>query len=179
VAPIKFELLNIMARSFLPGGDRGKAAPFTVYFCRDDKSLWFSDAEGCLLSLGDLLSGAGVVRSFPEKGSAGRDGAPGRDGADGKSGRDGANSTVPGPASTVPGPQGAAGQSVRGERGPAGPDSAAVLEDVKKQLVELRAIVTPLTAEYGKWMEAKRLGAVYQAEHVAAIAARIRKRNKQ
>ena len=52
---IKFELKNLLRKNFLPGGGdptaRGKGTPFCVYFCRDDKTLWLSDAEGCLLSL--------------------------------------------------------------------------------------------------------------------------------
>ena len=80
MAAIKFDLKSILTKNCLPGGDdpagRGRAKPFTAYFCRDDKSLWISDAEGNLLSISDLLSGNGIVRAFPAAGCAGRDGAP-------------------------------------------------------------------------------------------------------
>jgi hypothetical protein len=179
---IKFDLKSIMARSFLPGGGdpaaRGKAAPFTAYFCRDDKSLWISDAEGNLVSLTDLLGGVGAPRAFPAQGCAGRDGAPGRDGADGKPGRDGKDSTVPGPASTVPGPQAPGIKGDRGERGPAGPDSAALLEQVRKELAELRALVTPLTAEFAAYLEAKKRGEAHRAELTATVTKRIQKRSQ-
>ena len=88
---------------------------------------------------------------------------------EGKPGRDGVSITGPrgergdkgerGEPSTVPGPQGRPGESIkgdRGERGPAGPDSAEVLEDVKRQLVELRALVQPLTAEFCAYLEQKK-----------------------
>jgi hypothetical protein len=50
MAPVKFDLKSIITRNLLPGGGdpsaRGKTTPFTAYFCRDDKSLWISDADG-------------------------------------------------------------------------------------------------------------------------------------
>ncbi len=88
---------------------------------------------------------------------------------EGKPGKDGASITGPrgergdrgekGEPSTVPGPQGRPGESIkgdRGERGEPGPDSAEVLEDVKRQLVELRALVQPLTAEFCAYLEQKK-----------------------
>jgi hypothetical protein len=53
----------------------------------------------------------------------------------GRDGRDGKDSTVPGPVSRVPGPAGPKGV---GERGPAGPDSAAVLESALAQISKIR-----------------------------------------
>lgn len=106
-----------------------------------------------------------------------KEGKPGRDGisitgpagARGERGSDGAPSTVPGP----PGPQAPGIKGDRGERGPAGPDSAELLESVRKELVALKAQVEPLTVEFAKYLEAKRLGEVYRAEHHAAITKRI------
>jgi len=122
---IKFTLLNILTKNLLPGGgnpaESGKAAPFTAYFCRDDRSLWISDAEGNLISISDLLSGNGAPRAFPAQGSAGRDGIPGPKGDPGKTGKPGADgrhgrdSQTPGPIGPQgsTGPQGAAGRDGR------------------------------------------------------------------
>jgi hypothetical protein len=107
-----------------------------------------------------------------KEGKAGRDGisVKGDPGPRGERGSDGA-------PSQVPGPQGRPGESIkgdRGERGPAGPDSSELLEDVRKQLVELRAIVTPLNAEFGKWMEAKKIAEAARAEYMTAATERMK-----
>lgn len=176
----KFTVKHILTKNLLPGNDdpasRGKGTPLCLYVCKDDGSVWYSDAEGNMLCLSDLLLGKGLpVRAFPAQGCAGRDGASGRDGVDGKPGRDGVASTVPGPASTVPGPQGPPGQSIRGERGPAGPGSAALLEEIRRQMVELRAIVTPLNAEFHKYLENKKRAAEHQAEAAKRLKERFTK----
>jgi hypothetical protein len=176
---LKFTIKNILTKNLLPGnGDpaaRGKGTPLCLYVCRDDGSAWYSDLDGNMLCLSDLLLGRGApVLAFPAQGCSGRDGAPGRNGTDGKAGRNGADSTVPGPASTVPGPQGPPGQSIRGERGPAGPDSAALLEQVRKEMAELRAIVTPLNAEFHRYLQANANALDAQAAHRSAITERIR-----
>jgi hypothetical protein len=164
---MKFDFKSVLTRNLLPGmsgsagGDptaRGRGTPFTFYHARDTKEVFFSDAEGNLINLGSLIASVldgSTPLAFPAQGCAGRDGAPGRDGADGKSGRDGANSTVPGPASTVPGPQGPPGQSIRGEQGPPGPDTASVLAEVRQALAELRGQVAPLTAQLHRYLQAK------------------------
>jgi hypothetical protein len=178
VSAIKFELKNLMSKNFLPGGGdpaaRGKGTPFTVFFCRDDKSLWISDAEGNLISLSDLLGGVGAPRAFPAQGCAGRDGAPGRDGADGKSGRDGKDSTVPGPASTVPGPQAPGIKGDRGERGPAGPDTISALEEFRTELIALRALVTPMNAEFHKYLEASKNAALAREGYMTVATERLK-----
>jgi len=94
VAAVKFALKNILTRRLLPGGDapgqRGKAPAFTAYFCRDDKSLWISDAEGNLISISDLLAGAGAPRTFPFVPTIGPQGPQGIPGATGPAGPIGA-----------------------------------------------------------------------------------------
>lgn len=111
----KFTVKNIMARSFLPGGGdpaaRGKGTPLCLYVCRDDGSVWISDAEGDMVCLSDLLLGKGApAKAFPAQG------------CQGPAGKD---STVPGPRGEQ-GPPGAAivgppGQTIVGPAGPQGP----------------------------------------------------------
>ena len=111
----KFTVKNIMARSFLPGGGdpaaRGKGTPLCLYVCRDDDSVWISDAEGDMVCLSELLLGKGApVKAFPAQG------------CQGPAGKD---STVPGPRGEQ-GPPGASivgppGQTIVGPAGPQGP----------------------------------------------------------
>lgn len=105
MAAIKFDLKNILTHRLLPGGDlpgeRGKAAPFTAYFCRDDKSLWISDSDGNLISISDLLAGASAPRTFPYVPTVGPQGPQGIPGATGARGAPG----PPGPQG-IPGPKG-------------------------------------------------------------------------
>lgn len=179
----KFTVKHILTKNLLPGGGdpaaRGKGTPLCLYVCKDDGSVWLSDAEGDMICLSDILLGKGApAKAFPAQGCAGRDGAPGRDGADGKPGRDGKDSTVPGPASTVPGPQGPPGQSIRGERGPAGPDSAALLEQVRKEMVELRAIVNPLNDAFHAYLEAAKNAAIAREGYMTAATERIQNKRR-
>ncbi len=179
-APIRFSVKHLLAQSFLPGGadgSRGGATPFTFYVCKDTGAVFVSDSAGALLNISDLLLGKEVVRSFSTQGAAGAEGKAGRDGKDGKAGRDGAASILPGPASNVPGPMGPAGQSIRGERGPAGPDSAELLEQVRKEMVELKARVTPLTDAFHEYITAATLALNTQSAHRAAIIERMKKRS--
>jgi hypothetical protein len=172
---IKFSVKHILTQNLLPGGadgSRGGATPFTFYVCKDTGAVFVSDAAGALLNISDLLLGKEVVRSFPTQGAAGRDGAPGRDGAAGKNGRDGAASTVPGPASTVPGPRGADGQSIRGEQGPPGPDSATLLAQVRQEMVDLKAQVAPLTDALHAYLTAQTAALNSQNELRASIISR-------
>jgi hypothetical protein len=92
----------------LPGnGDpaaRGKGTPLCLYVCKDDGSVWYSDAEGNMLCLSDLLLGKGApAKAFPAQGAQG---PPGKD------------SVVPGPR----GWQGPPGQSIEGKPGRNGND---------------------------------------------------------
>jgi hypothetical protein len=177
----KFTVKHLMARSFLPGnGDpsaRGRGTPFCIYVCKDDGSCWLSDAEGNMVCLSDILLGKGQpVRAFPAEGSAGRDGKDGASvtGPEGKRGETGAR----GDAGTAgpPGQQGSAGQSIRGERGEPGPDSASLLEQIRKDMVELKARVAPLTDALHAYLEAQRLGEVYRSALTAAATERMKKR---
>ncbi len=185
MAATKFTVKHILAHTLLPGGGdptaRGKGTPFCIYVCKDDGSLWLSDAEGNMCCLSDILLGKSLpvrlgkslpVRAFPAQGCAGRDGAPGRDGADGKPGRDGADSVVPGQASTVPGPQGPPGQSIRGEKGDPGSDTAVVLAEVRQALAEIRRQLVPLNAEYHRFLKEQADFNARMAERVAAIRKR-------
>ena len=173
MAAPKFSVKHILTHNLLPGnGDptqRGKGTPFCIYVCKDDGSVWLSDAEGNMCCLSDILLGKGLpVRAFPATGCAGRDGAPGRDGADGKPGRDGADSTVPGPASTVPGPQGQPGQSIRGEKGDKGDDTAVMLAEVRQALAELRGQVEPLNAEFHRHLKAQSDASEFRLRAIAS-----------
>jgi len=84
----------------------------------------------------------------------------------GRDGRDGKDSTVPGPVSTTPGPAGPRGI---GERGPAGPDTAKAISDVRDEMYVLRteqvrqaAVLQGLldynthAASYIEWLRSKR-----------------------
>jgi hypothetical protein len=120
VAAPKFTVKNIMARSFLPGnGERGTGTPLCLYVCKDDGSVFYSDAEGNMVCLSDLLLGKGLpVRAFPAQGCQG---PPGKDsdvpGPRGEQGIPGQSIVGP-PGQTIVGPTGA-----RGERGSDGKDS--------------------------------------------------------
>jgi hypothetical protein len=175
----KFTVKHILTKNLLPGGGdpaaRGKGTPLCLYVCKDDGSVWLSDATGDMVCLSDILLGRGApAKAFPAQGCAGRDGAPGRDGAEGKPGRDGKDSTVPGPASTVPGPLGRDGVGNPGPQGPPGPDSAALLEQVRKDMVELKAQVAPLTDALHAYLTAQANALNTQSAHRAAIIERIK-----
>lgn len=145
MAAIKFDLKNILTKNCLPGGDdpvgRGRTVPFTAFYCRDDKSLWISDAAGNLISLSDLLSGNGAPRAFPTT-VAGRDGVDGQsivgprgpkgDSIVGPPGRDGKD------AVGRPGEQGRPG--VDGRPGADAPQRTE-LDAVKKEMVELKSFL--------------------------------------
>jgi hypothetical protein len=112
----KFTVRHILTKNLLPGGGdpaaRGMGTPFCLYVCKDDGSVWISDAEGDMVCLSDLLLGKGApAKAFPAQG------------AQGPSGKD---SVVPGPR----GDQGPAGQSIVGPPGqtivgPTGPQGPA------------------------------------------------------
>lgn len=177
MAAIKFDLKSILTKHCLPGGDdpagRGKAAPFTAYFCRDDKSLWISDAEGNLVSLSDVLSGVGGPRAFPAQGCAGKDGATGPQGEQGRPGRDAKDGApgINGRDSFVPGPPGASVQGPQGERGPAGPDSAEVLSEVRHEIAALREELAQVRALYQRLLEAEAEAKTVRAKAFARLHA--------
>jgi hypothetical protein len=98
--------------------------PGEVFYVSATKSTYFALADGSVVNLNDLLSGATPhVRCV---GPQGEPGIPGRDGIgiNGRDGRDGKDSNIPGP----PGERGRDGQSIcgatgsRGEPGRAGRD---------------------------------------------------------
>jgi hypothetical protein len=107
-----------------------------------------------------------------------KEGKPGRDGisitgpagARGERGIDGAPSSVPGP----PGPQAPGLKGDRGEQGPPGPDSATLLEEVRQDLIDLKAKVAPLTDALHGYLTALASAQAQQAEYLAAATARIK-----
>jgi hypothetical protein len=205
LSQIKFHHKTIVSKNLLPGGggQRAGAKPFTSYYCKDDKSLWFSDAEGNLISLSDLLAGTGATRVFPAEGVAGKDGAPGIKGdrgLTGPAGRDGSNgkdSTTPGPVgrqgdtgpqgpagadgrdgkdgadSTVPGPQGIAGPA-----GPAGPQGDLLIPtdtEIGQALLQLRSQRAKVQAAI--LIEVERCAAIHPSHraHVRGVINRLQK----
>ena len=124
----KFIVKNILTKNLLPGGGdptaRGKGTPLCLYVCRDDGSVWISDAEGDMVCLSDLLLGKGApAKAFPAQGCAGRDGAVGARGEIGKTGpagRDGVDGRIGPPG--ISGTDGRDGRDgVDGSPGPIGP----------------------------------------------------------
>jgi len=97
------------------------------YGIHDRVAALESEVNGIRIDLDNKL-----VRPGPA-GPSGPQGVKGDScvGPAGRDGRDGKDSTIPGPVSTVPGPAGPKGV---GERGPAGADSAAVLQAVRAEL---------------------------------------------
>lgn len=103
--------------------------------------------------MGDLKRLVQAIELKP--GPEGRPGQQGPQGLQGLPGRDGKDSTIPGPkGDTIVGPP---GQSIRGEKGDPGPDSATLLAQIRQEMIELRAAVTPLTAKFHELLEASRL----------------------
>jgi hypothetical protein len=87
--------------------------PGEVFYVSATKSTYFALADGSVVNLNDLLSGATPhVRCV---GPQGEPGIPGRDGIgiNGRDGRDGKDSNIPGP----PGERGRDGQSIIGPKG--------------------------------------------------------------
>jgi hypothetical protein len=60
-----------------------------------------------------------------------------------------------------------------GLRRPPGIDSQGLLAQVREELYILRGKVEPISAEFTKWLEAKRLGAEYQSELQGKILKRM------
>jgi hypothetical protein len=166
-----------------------KAQPGTLIVAGDDAFLVAQD--GTVIDIARLADFVATIKQGSD-GAPGLRGPQGPPGADstmpGPAGRDGKDSTVPGPRGRagVQGPQGERGRDgfsdvpgprgERGERGPAGErgpqgtqgppgiDSQGLLAQVREELYILRGKVEPISAEFTKWLEAKRLGAEYQNE---------------
>ena len=126
----KFTVKHILTHNLLPGGGdpaaRGKGTPLCLYVCKDDGSVWLSDAEGDMVCLSELLLGKGApAKAFPAQGAQGPSGrdsvVPGPRGEQGPKGE----SIVGPPCQTIVGPSGPQGeigpQGPQGIQGPAGP----------------------------------------------------------
>jgi len=118
--------------------------------------------------VGDLKRLVQAIELKP--GPEGRPGQQGQQGLQGLPGRDGKDSIIPGPkGDTIIGPP---GQSIRGEKGDPGPDTAVVLAEVRQALAEIRRQLVPLNAEYHRFLKEQADFNARMAERVAAIRKR-------
>jgi hypothetical protein len=96
----------------------------------------------------------------------------GERGATGPAGRDGAASQVPGPA----GATGPAGQSIKGDtglRGPAGPDTAEAIADVRAELAAVKVENADLKFQFLTIREMLEKGSNYVEYLKTRVAARL------
>jgi hypothetical protein len=123
----------------------------------------------------DLQKLVTTIQLIP--GPEGRPGTNGQQGLQGVSGRDGKDGAQ-GPQGSQ-GIQGPPGQSIRGECGPAGPDTITVLQEVRQEIAQLRAQVAPLSAAFERYLSALAAHNAHMAERLKMANEAIAERRKK